>query len=112
MRSSAVAWQPSQKLTGSRDRGRLGQTTTAVHQPGRDSPLGDEQVGIVVILPRLARALHHPGVAVALGVILVAVGIIGLASHDIAKGWAILIIVVGTINAMRGIPHNDQGRSS
>jgi hypothetical protein len=65
----------------------------------------------VVILPRLARALHHPGVAFALGVVLVAVGVIGLVSHDIAKGWAILIIVVGTINVLRGIPHNDQGRS-
>jgi hypothetical protein len=65
----------------------------------------------VVILPRLARAPHHPGVAVALRLILVAVGVIGLASHDIARGWALVIIVVGTINLMRALlPHNDQGR--
>ncbi len=51
--------------------------------------------------------LHHPGVAVALGVILLVVGVIGLASHEIAKGWAILIIVVGVINVLRGLPHHD-----
>jgi uncharacterized membrane protein HdeD (DUF308 family) len=65
----------------------------------------------MVLLPRLARALHHPGVAVALGVILVAVGVIGLASHDIAKGWAIVIIVVGALNVLRGLPHDAGDRS-
>jgi hypothetical protein len=87
------------------------QTITA-RQPRRDRALGDEQVGIVVILPRLARALHQPAVAVVLGVILVVVGVIGLATHDIAKGFSILIIVVGTINVGRALPHNDQGHSS
>ena len=65
----------------------------------------------MVILPRLARALHHPGLAVALGVILVAVGVIGLVADDIAKGLAILIIVVGMINVLRVLPSNNSGRS-
>jgi uncharacterized membrane protein HdeD (DUF308 family) len=62
----------------------------------------------VVFGPRLARVVHHPGLAVALGVILIVIGIIGLASGDIAKGLAILILVVGTINVLRGVPHESQ----
>ena len=65
----------------------------------------------MVILPRLARALHLPGLAVALGVILVAVGVIGLVASDIAKGFAILIIVVGMINVLRVLPYKNGGRS-
>jgi hypothetical protein len=66
---------------------------------------------IVVLLPRLARALHHPGVAALLGAILVGVGVIGLATHDIAKGWAIVIIVIGSLNLLRGITR-DHGAGS
>jgi hypothetical protein len=44
-------------------------------------------------------------------VILVAVGVIGLVAHDIAKGLAILIIVVGMINVLRVLPYNNGGRS-
>lgn len=65
----------------------------------------------MVLLPRLARALHHPGIAMLLGVILVAVGVIGLASNGIATGWAIVIIVVGAINLLRGIPHDSAGHA-
>lgn len=66
----------------------------------------------MVLLPRIARALHHPGIAVLLGVILIAVGVIGLISNDIAKGWAIVIIVVGGINLLRGIPYDAGGHPS
>jgi uncharacterized membrane protein len=47
-----------------------------------------------------------------LGLILVAVGVIGLASQDIAKAWAIVIIVIGAINLLRGLPHQAADRSS
>ena len=55
----------------------------------------------VVILPRLARALNAPAVAGAMGLILIAVGIIGLATDDIRTGWAIVILIVGLINLVR-----------
>jgi uncharacterized membrane protein HdeD (DUF308 family) len=58
----------------------------------------------VVLLPRLARFFHHPWLAVALGVILIVVGVIGLVSGDIATGLAIVILVVGAINMLRGVP--------
>ena len=62
----------------------------------------------MIILPRLARMAHHPALAVALGLVLVAVAIFGLASGDISKVWAILILVVGAINMLRAIPHPDR----
>ena len=55
----------------------------------------------MVLLPRLARFFHHPGLAVGLGVILIVVGVV---SGDIAKGLAIVIVVVGAINLLRGVP--------
>jgi hypothetical protein len=55
----------------------------------------------VVILPRLARALNAPAVAAVLGLILIAVGIIGLATDDIRTGYAIVILIVGLINLLR-----------
>jgi hypothetical protein len=60
----------------------------------------------MVLLPRIARALHHPGIALALGVILIAVGVIGWAVNDIPAGYAIVMIVIGGINLLRGIPHD------
>ena len=63
----------------------------------------------MIFLPRLARMAHHPALAVALGLILVAVAIFGLVSGDISKVWAILILVVGAINMLRAIP--DRTRS-
>jgi hypothetical protein len=65
----------------------------------------------MILLPRLARLFHHPGVAVALGGILIVVGVIGLASGDIPKGWAILILVVGAINLLRGVPSSEDSGS-
>jgi hypothetical protein len=61
----------------------------------------------MVVLPRLARALNSPGVATLLGLILIAVGIIGVVTDDIRTGWAVGIMVVGVINLLRGIPHQD-----
>jgi uncharacterized membrane protein HdeD (DUF308 family) len=58
----------------------------------------------MIFLPRLARILHHPWLAVLLGIILVGVGIYGLASADIPTFFSILIIVVGALNALRGVP--------
>ena len=57
----------------------------------------------------MARALNHPGIAVALAVIIIAVGVIGLATDDIKKGYAIAIIVVGAINFLRALSRDDDG---
>jgi hypothetical protein len=61
----------------------------------------------MVFLPRLARALNKPGIATVLGLVLVAVAIIGMTSGDIPTGWAIIILVVGAINLLRAIPTRD-----
>jgi hypothetical protein len=52
----------------------------------------------MVLLPRLARALNAPVIAALLGLILVAVAIIGLVTDDIRTLWAVVILVVGAIN--------------
>ena len=61
----------------------------------------------MVLLPRIARALNKPAIATVLGLVLVAVAIIGMATGDISTGWAIIILVVGTINVLRAIPTGD-----
>ena len=61
----------------------------------------------MVILPRLARSLHHPALAVMLGFVLIAIAIFGLSSGDIPKLWATIILVVGVLNVLRAIPHPD-----
>jgi hypothetical protein len=66
----------------------------------------------MVFLPRIARSLHHPALAVMLGVLLVAIAIFGLVSGDIPKIWAILILVVGGLNVLRAIPHPDRQASA
>jgi hypothetical protein len=66
----------------------------------------------MVFLPRIARSLHHPGLAVVLGLLLLAIGIYGLVSGDIPKLWAILILVVGTLNVLRAVPHPDAARTA
>ena len=58
----------------------------------------------MVLLPRLARALNKPAIATLLGLVLVAVAIIGLVTDDIRKLYAIIILVVGAINVLRAIP--------
>jgi len=62
----------------------------------------------MVILPRLARALNAPAIAGLLAVILIAVGIFGLASDDIGRGWAITVLAVGIINLIRAIPYRGE----
>jgi hypothetical protein len=59
----------------------------------------------VVILPRLARALNQPAIAGLLAVVLIGVGIFGLASDDVRRGFAITVLVVGLINLIRAIPY-------
>jgi hypothetical protein len=59
--------------------------------------------GGMVLLPRLAGALNKPAIATVLGLVLVAVAIIGMVTGDIT-GWAIIILVVGAINVLRAIP--------
>lgn len=61
-----------------------------------------------MFLPRLARVLHHPALAVALGAIIIVVAVIGLASDNMPAGWAILIIVVGLVNVLRGVVRGDE----
>lgn len=55
----------------------------------------------MILLPRLARILHHPGLAALLGTVLIGICVFGLASGDIPRVWAILIGVVGAINLLR-----------
>jgi hypothetical protein len=62
-------------------------------------------------LPRLASALNKPAIATALGLVLVAVAIIGMVTGDIGTGWAIIILVIGAINVLRAIP-TERGRTS
>jgi ABC-type uncharacterized transport system permease subunit len=66
----------------------------------------------MVILPRLARALNAPAIAAALGLILIAVAVIGLATDDIRTGWAIVILVIGVINLVRTFSPRGEHRQS
>jgi hypothetical protein len=65
----------------------------------------------MVFLPRLARSLHHPALAVTLGLVLVAIAVFGLASGNIPRLWATVILVVGGLNVLRAIPHPDRPSS-
>jgi hypothetical protein len=58
-------------------------------------------VGLVIFLPRIARALHHPALAVMLGLLLLGIGSYGLVSGDIPTLWAGLIVAVGALNVLR-----------
>ena len=61
----------------------------------------------MVFLPRLARALNKPAIATMLGLVLVAVAIIGMVTGDIQTLWAIIILVVGATNVLRALPIRD-----
>ncbi|MFL5907782.1 MAG: hypothetical protein ACJ75Z_09335 [Solirubrobacterales bacterium] len=58
-------------------------------------------------MPRIARAFNKPAIAALLGAILIGVAIIGLVTDDIRTRWAIVILVVGTINVIRAMPQRD-----
>jgi hypothetical protein len=62
----------------------------------------------VVILPRLARALNQPLIAIVLAVILIVIGVLGLVSDDIKHGYAIGIIVIGVLNIIRAQPKAEE----
>ena len=62
----------------------------------------------MIILPRLARTLHHPALAVMLGFVLVAVALYGLVSGNIPKLWSAIILAVGVLNVLRAIPRSRQ----
>ena len=66
----------------------------------------------MIFLPRIARSLHHPALAVMLGFVLVGIAIYGLVSGNIPKLWAILILVVGALNVLRAVPHPDRDGSA
>ena len=52
----------------------------------------------MVLLPRLARRLNSPAIATVLALVLIAVGILGMATDDIRTGYAVLVLIVGLIN--------------
>lgn len=54
-------------------------------------------------VPRLARALDHPLFAFVSALALVVVGVIGLVADEMKTGWAILIVVIGLLNVVRGV---------
>lgn len=85
-------------LGGARNRGGCGEAGLTVRFP-------------LMFLPRIARALHHPGLAVALGGVLIVAGVIGFATGDMPKGWSILIVVVGVVNLLRGVVREDEPSS-
>lgn len=66
------------------------------------------------VLPRIARTLHHPMLAGFLGLVLLAIGIFGLATKDLPKWSSIVIIVVGALNLLRLLakPNEDQAAHS
>jgi ABC-type Mn2+/Zn2+ transport system permease subunit len=68
----------------------------------------------VIFLPRIAKTLHHPMLAAFLGLVLLAIGIYGLATKDIPKWWSIIIIVVGALNLLRLLakPNENQAAHS
>lgn len=68
---------------------------------GAPNPIGEAKGENVFILPRIAKALHHPGLAAFLGLVLLAVGIYGLTSSKMPRWSAILIIVVGAVNVLQ-----------
>jgi|GEM_PF-1343531 hypothetical protein len=63
----------------------------------------------MIILPRLARSLHHPALAGLLGLVLIGIGIFGLVSGHIGRVWSILLLVIGALNLLRLIVKESEG---
>jgi hypothetical protein len=68
----------------------------------RESP--GVRLPAMVLLPRIARRLNSPAIAAILALVLIAVGIVGIATDDIPTRWAIIVLVVGLINLIRAVP--------
>jgi hypothetical protein len=60
----------------------------------------------MVILPRLARRLNSPLIATLLALVLIAVGIFGIATDHIRTGYAVVVLIVGVINLIRALPYS------
>jgi hypothetical protein len=63
----------------------------------------------MIVLPRLARSLHHPALAGLLGLVLIGIGIFGLFSGHIGRVWSILLLVIGALNLLRLIVKESEG---
>jgi hypothetical protein len=63
----------------------------------------------MVLLPRLARRLNSPAIATLLALVLIGVGIFGIATDDIRTAYAVVVLLVGVINLVRALPY---GRGS
>jgi hypothetical protein len=59
----------------------------------------------MVLLPRLARRLNSPAIATLLAIVLIGVGIFGIATDDIGTGYAVVVLIVGLINLIRALPY-------
>jgi hypothetical protein len=73
------------------------------------TPVPRLESAAMVILPRLARALNAPAIAAVLGLVLVAVAVIGLVTDDIRAVWAIIILIVGVLNVVRTFASRGEG---
>lgn len=59
---------------------------------------------MVILAAWLSKKINSPWLAAALGVLLIGLGIYGLANDDMPTVIAILIIVVGVLNMCRLLP--------
>lgn len=64
--------------------------------------------GLMVLLPRLARALNSPAIATLLAVLLIGVGILGIVTDDIRTGYAVVVLIVGIVNLIRALPYRSR----
>ena len=65
----------------------------------------------MVLLPRLASRLNSPAIATLLAVILIGVGILGIATDAIRTGYAVVVLIVGLINLIRALPYRGERRA-
>ena len=62
----------------------------------------------MVLLPRIAKALNSPGIATLLAVLLIGVGIVGIATDDIPARYAVIVLIVGVVNLIRALPYRSR----
>ena len=63
---------------------------------------------MVILAAWLSKKINSPWLAAALGVLLIGLGIYGLANDDMPTIIAIVIIVVGVINMCRLLPESKE----